>query len=304
MRRCNRTTTKTSGLNCQRQAGALHCRLDRGGILGDVTRALLHDALEPLRSDPSGSAVLLDIDGTIAPIVDFADDAIVPEATRQLLIAIARRYGLLACITGRRASDARAMVAIGTITYIGAHGAEVLPAGATEALLDPELGGWVSRIEAFRREADTVELRRRRVRIEDKGPIAAFHWRAASDPQAARAAIDALAEQAQAAGLEVQWGRKVMEVRPPVRIEKGAGVNALVSGRGLSSALYAGDDVTDLDAFRSLRELVQRGELERVLCVGVSSEEGPPELEQEADLLVDGTDGVRELLASLLTDLE
>ncbi len=167
--------------------------------------------------------MLLDIDGTLAPIVEHAADASVPETTRQLMISISRRYGLLACISGRRASEARAMVSIGTIAYLGSHGAELLRSGWTEAQLDPALAEWSPRVDEFRRESDTPELRRRRVRIEDKGPIIAYHWRGAADEQDARAAIDAIAQQAQADGLEVSWGRKVMEVRPPVRIDKGLG---------------------------------------------------------------------------------
>lgn len=269
-----------------------------------MTSALFNDALAPLRSDPTASAVLLDIDGTLAPIVEFAGDATVPEATRQLLIAISRRYRLVACISGRRASDARAMVAIGTITYIGSHGAELLAAGTTEAVLDPRLVDWVPRITEFRREADTMELRRRRIRIEDKGPILGFHWRGAPDEEAARAALDALAGQASAAGLEAHWGRKVMEIRPPVRIDKGAGISNLLTDRGLACAMYAGDDATDLDAFRTLRELAAAGTIGQALCVGVRSEDGPPEIPQDADVIVDGTDGIRALLAALLDDPE
>ena len=267
-----------------------------------VTSALFTESLAPLRADPSGSAVLLDIDGTLAPIVAHAADAHVPETTRQLMIAVSRRYRLLACISGRRASEARAMVSIGTIAYLGSHGAELLQSGWTEAQIDPALLQWAPRIDDFRRETDTPELRRRRVRIEDKGPIIAYHWRGAADEQDARAATDAIASQAREAGLEVHWGRKVMEVRPPVRIDKGLGVRTVLGDREYSAALYAGDDVTDLDAFRALRELVHDGVIEHAVCVGVRSEDGPPEIEEEADVLVDGTDGIRELLAALAAD--
>jgi trehalose 6-phosphate phosphatase len=267
-----------------------------------VTPALLHEALAPLRSSPADSAVLLDIDGTLSPIVEIAADASVPENTRKLLIAIARRFGLVACISGRRAADARAMVSIGAITYIGSHGAELLQAGWTESVLDPNVRRWADRIEAFRRAADTPELRRARVRIEDKGPIVAFHWRGAGDETAARSAVAELAERAQADGLEVHWGRKVMEARPPVRIDKGAGVRALLKRAGSRIALYAGDDVTDVDAFRALRDLRETGKLEHAVCVGVLSEDGPDEIQAEADITVEGTGGMRELLAALASD--
>jgi trehalose 6-phosphate phosphatase len=267
-----------------------------------VTSALLHEALAPLRSGPADSAVLLDIDGTLSPIVENAADASVPEPTRKLLIAIARRYGLVACVSGRRAADARAMVSIGSITYIGSHGAELLQSGWTESVLDPNVREWAARIEAFRRGADTPELRRARVRIEDKGPIVAFHWRGAADEEAAREAVDALGRDAEAAGLEVHWGRKVMEARPPVRIDKGAGVQALLKRAGSRLALYAGDDVTDLDAFRAVRHLRDTGELDHAVCVGVRSEDGPEEIPAEADVTVEGTAGMQELLAALVPD--
>ncbi len=247
---------------------------------------------------------MLDIDGTLAPIVDHAADAHVPESTRQLLIAVARIYGLVGCVSGRRASEARAMVSIGSINYVGSHGVELLRSGWTEAVLDPEVSDWVRRIHDFGREADTAEVRRVRVRLEDKGPIVAFHWRGAPDEEAARSAIDVIAEHAQAAGLRTHWGRKVLEVRPPVKIDKGAGIMRLLNevGPEIESALYVGDDTTDLDAFRTLGSLVQEGRLVRAVRVGVQSEEGPSEISAEADIVVDGPDGVRELLAALSSE--
>jgi trehalose 6-phosphate phosphatase len=269
-----------------------------------VSSALLSEALAPFRADPSRAAIMLDIDGTLAPIVNNAADAHVPESTRQLMIAVARTYGLVACVSGRRASEARAMVSIGSISYVGSHGIELLRSGWTEAVLDPAAADWVRRIHEFGREADTADVRRRRVRLEDKGPIVAFHWRGAPDEDAARAAIDAIAERAQAAGLRTHWGRKVLEVRPPIRIDKGAGVNRLLRevGPEIESALYVGDDTTDLDAFRALGELVQEGRLVRALRVGVESEEGPTQITAEADIVVDGPEGVRRLLTMLSGD--
>jgi trehalose 6-phosphate phosphatase len=267
-----------------------------------VTSALLSEALAPVRANPARAAILLDIDGTLAPIVQHAADARVSEGTRQLLIEIARRYGVVACVSGRRASEARAMVAIGTISYLGSHGAELLRAGWTESVLDPNVEDWVRRIQEFGREADTAEIRRLRVRFEDKGPIVAFHWRGAPDEEAARAAIDSIAARAEAAGLRTHWGRKVLEVRPPVRIDKGAGITSFLEQTEIDVALYVGDDATDLDAFRALARLAEDGQIERAIRVGVSSEEGPSDITDQADLVVDGPAGVQELLTMLIAD--
>jgi trehalose 6-phosphate phosphatase len=271
------------------------------GILDVVSpAATLVEALEPIRSDPSGAAVLLDIDGTLAPIVRHAADAHVPEATRTLLIEIANRYALVGCVSGRRATTARQIVAIGTIAYVGNHGGELLRPRATRAEVDPELVAWTARVRAFAQRVMTPELERLRVRGEDKDAIAAFHWRGAPDEHAAAAAVAEIAEHAQQEGFVVHWGRKVLEVRPPVALDKGLGITALLRGSPVTAALYVGDDSTDLDAFRGLRRLVESGRLSTALCAAVSSDEAPEELAREADLTVEGTTGVRELLEALL----
>jgi trehalose 6-phosphate phosphatase len=263
------------------------------------------EALEPLRVDPPRSAILLDIDGTLAPIVRHAADAHVPEATRTLLIEISRRYGLVGCVSGRRAATARQIVSIGSIAYVGNHGGELLRPGATRAELDPELSAWSDRIRAFAARAYTPEVHRARVRSEDKDAIAAFHWRGAPDEQVAAELVGAIAARAEDEGLVVHWGRKVLEVRPPVPLDKGLGVTALLQGAagpgaGVRAALYVGDDSTDIDAFRALQTLATDGTLECSVCVAVRSEETPPELLESADVTIDGQPGVRGLLEALL----
>jgi trehalose 6-phosphate phosphatase len=271
------------------------------GILDLVSpAATLVEALEPIRTDPAHAAVLLDIDGTLAPIVRHAADAHVPEATRSLLIEIARRYALVACVSGRRATTARQIVAIGTIAYVGNHGGELLRPGSTRPEVDPELAAWTARVREFAARVYTPELERIRVRSEDKEAIAAFHWRGAPDEPAAAVAVAEIARLAQEAGLAVHWGRKVLEVRPPVELDKGLGISTLLRGGEARSALYVGDDTTDLDAFRGLRSLVGSGALSNALCVAVGSDEAPPELAREADLTVEGPAGVRGLLEALL----
>jgi trehalose 6-phosphate phosphatase len=261
--------------------------------------APLGDLIEPLRADPGAGAVLLDVDGVLAPIVRHAEDAHVPERTRKALIVVARRYGLVACVSGRRAAAARRIVSLGSITYVGNHGAEVLRGGTTEIELDPEVAAWSQRIGEWARDSWNGGLDRLRVRAEDKDVIRAYHWRGAPDEAAAEAALRELATQATADGLVVHWGRKVLEVRPPLTIDKGRGVRRLLYEAGLRNALYVGDDRTDLDAFAGLRALVGEGSLERAVCVGVRSDETPPELEQGADALIDGPDAVRDLLTML-----
>jgi trehalose 6-phosphate phosphatase len=196
------------------------------------------------------------------------------------------------------------MVSIGTISYLGSHGTELLRAGWTESVLDPGIEDWVRRIKEFGREADTADLRRRRVRLEDKGAIVAFHWRGAPDEGAARAAIDALAAKAEAAGLRTHWGRKVLEVRPPVRMDKGVGIVKFLQNIDvdIDVAMYVGDDTTDVDAFHALAQLEADRRITHAIRVGVRSDEGPSQITEEADVVVDGTAGVQQLLTLLVAD--
>ncbi len=257
------------------------------------------EALQPLLADPARSALLCDIDGVLAPIVRRAEEARVSEQVSVLLGRLARRFGLVACVSGRSAADARRLVGVGGIAYAGSHGAELLEPGAKRPRINEDFKRWEGDVSGFAAEQDTPELRTLRVRIEDKGPIVAFHWRGVPDEDAARGRLEELAGDAERAGLAVHWARKVLEVRPPVEFDKGRAVRSLVEAASSRVAMFAGDDTTDLDAFDALRRLEEEGALDASVLVGVQSDEGPAAIVERADLVVDGVDGFARVLAAL-----
>jgi trehalose 6-phosphate phosphatase len=263
------------------------------------TAEMLAEGLRPLTEAPEGAAVLCDIDGTLAPIVRRAEDARVREEVSQLLGRLARRYRCVACVSGRSATEARRLVGVGGLSYVGSHGAEVLEPGAKRPKLMPAFASWEGRVKRFAAERDTPQLRLLRVRIEDKGPIAAFHWRGVPDEEVARTRLEGIAQEAEAAGLATHWGRKVLEIRPPVPVDKGRALRDLVQRCGARAALYGGDDATDLDAFDALEALAEEGTLDVAVKVGVRSDEGPAAIVDRADLVVDGVDGFVRVLAVL-----
>jgi trehalose 6-phosphate phosphatase len=263
----------------------------------------LTETLKPLTERPESAAVLCDIDGTLAPIVERAEEAAVPERTSRLLGRIARHYGVVACISGRGAAEARRIVGVGGVTYAGAHGAELLFPGQSQAELLPAFATWADRVRAFALAQDSAELRKRRIRIEDKRAIFAFHWRGAPDEDAARALVEKIAADAESAGFITHWGRKVLEVRPPVPINKGRAVRELMRRKPVRSAVFGGDDATDLDVYDTLAELRAEGALDHAVCVGVRSDEGPAAIVERADLVVDGTDGFVQVLEVLAAKL-
>jgi trehalose 6-phosphate phosphatase len=253
----------------------------------------------PLRDEPGAAAVLCDIDGTLAPIVADPGDAIVPEGTRRALRAVARRFGLVACVSGRRAVEARWLVGVDELTYAGNHGLEVLEPGAATATPDPALADRVRAARGFVLDLEADAVGQAGIRIEDKGPIQALHWRGAGDPEAAERRAREIAAAASAAGLEPRFGRKVLEIRPTAEVDKGTTVRRLLDGRRLKMALFAGDDRTDLDAFRALRSIVAEGDLRAAVCIGISSDEAPPELATAADAIVPGPEAFRDVLTAL-----
>jgi trehalose 6-phosphate phosphatase len=219
--------------------------------------------LARLTEAPEQAAILLDVDGTLSPIAARPEEATVPADTRSELSRLAKRYRLVACISGRTGEDARRLVQVEGVRYVGTHGLE----------LEPEAEGWRDRIHQFAESVDWP--------VEDKGLVVSFHYRQAEDEQAALEYLGEVADRARAAGLVPRFGRKVLELRPPVRADKGTAIRHLLAETGLSRALYAGDDTTDLDAFRALEGL------EVGLRVAVSSDEAPVELVRSADVVVD-----------------
>jgi trehalose 6-phosphate phosphatase len=272
-----------------------------GGSAQDdgVEEARLDELIAPLRENPDHSSILTDVDGTIAPIESEPGAAVVPEGTRRLLRALAERYALVGCLSGRRALDARRLVGLDELAYSGNHGYELLLPGDTEVRPDPSLDGHEQDAPRFVNALDRSELERAGLRIEDKGAIVALHWRGAPNEAQAESLTQEIASEAEWEGLVPHRGRKVLEIRPNVAINKGIAVAALIPARPIAHALYGGDDRTDVDAFAALRTLNEDGALESAVCIAVASQESPPEVSATADLTVPGPEGFVGVLEAL-----
>jgi trehalose 6-phosphate phosphatase len=231
--------------------------------------------LDRLAEAPDRAAIVLDVDGTLAPIVSRPEQASVPEETRRELERLAGRYALVACVSGRTGDDARRLVGVDGLRYVGSHGLE----------LSPDAARWSEEIHRFASSVDWP--------VEDKGLTVSFHYREAADEDAALEYLQEVAERARAAGLVPRFGRKVLELRPPVEADKGTAVTTLLEEANLRRALYAGDDTTDLDAFRALDEL------EVGVRIAVSSDEAPQELVRAANVVVSSPAELLTLLARL-----
>ena len=259
--------------------------------------------LEVLRLQPAG--LFTDIDGTISAIAATPSEAVVTSEARDALRRLAGRLSLVGAVTGRAADDGVAMVGIPDLLVVGNHGMEWLHRG----------NRWVHPAAEARRAALTSVLSEigesvtaagiaEGIVLEDKRLSASVHYRLAADPLAARDVILAAAEAAaERHGLKITEGRFVVELRPPMVINKGTAIAELVRERALNGVVYFGDDVTDVDAFVAIRTLRESGAV-AAESVAVLSAETHPSVSSMADVTVPGVTACIELLASLAEALQ
>jgi trehalose 6-phosphate phosphatase len=234
------------------------------------------DLIDRIAEAPESAAILLDVDGALAPIVPRPEDARVPPETQAELRRLNGRYALVACVSGRAGEDAARVVGLPELVYVGNHGLE----------LEPGADAWADKLHGFLQETAWPQT-------EDKHLSAALHYRNVDDEAAALRVLDTVAARAEGEGFRTRYGRKVLEILPPLDANKGTAVRRLLDEHGLRRALYAGDDTTDIDAFRALDDL------ELGVRVAVTSAEGPAELRAAADLVVESPRELLELLRRL-----
>jgi trehalose 6-phosphate phosphatase len=234
--------------------------------------------LERLAVEPGQAGLFLDFDGVLAPIVERPEDAVPPPETRAELERLVARYALVAVVSGRAGDDVRERLGVGGVVCVGSHGLE----------LEPQAERWRRTLAAFAAEAPWPQGA-----IETKGLAVAFHYRGQEDEAEAVRALDAIAESARDEGLVARYGRKILEVLPPVGSHKGTAVRRLLEEHGLQRALAAGDDTTDIDSFAALDGL------EVAVRVAIASAEAPSVLLDAADLVVSSTGEFLGLLRKL-----
>ena len=251
-----------------------------------------------LRRAPAG--LLSDIDGTISAIAPTPGDAFVAEGIKESLRRLTEQLALVAVVSGRAAETGRTMVGVDGLLYVGNHGMERLrdgvrtahpAAAASEAALGEALAEIGTALAASPLAAVAL--------VEHKGLTGTVHYRLAPNQAAALEILGPLvAGAAETHGLRVTPGRAILELRPPVHVDKGTAVADLVAEHGLRGAIFLGDDVTDVDAFRALRAARAAGEVETV-AIGVVGAETPAMVRSSVDATVTGVEGAAALLAAL-----
>jgi trehalose 6-phosphate phosphatase len=239
--------------------------------------------------------VVVDFDGTLAPIVEDPAAARPLSAAREVLGRLAARLGRVAIVSGRPAAFLHQAMPTAGLVLIGQYGLERWQDDRT--VPDPRALAFAEAVAAAAAEAEAA---RPELVVERKGAIAVtLHWRT----------VPALEEEALALGrrlaarhgLLLQPGRLALELRPPLPVDKGTATEHLVDG--FHAVLMAGDDHGDVAAFAALDRLVAGGRLGHRLRVGVRSSEAPPDLLEASDYQVDGPEGLVALLTRLADGL-
>ncbi|MCC3653252.1 MULTISPECIES: trehalose-phosphatase [Streptomyces] len=264
------------------------------------------DGLAALLERPERAVVALDFDGTLAPIVSDPEQARAHPGAVPALARLAPLLRSIAVITGRPADVAvrnggfSGVPGLEHLVVLGHYGAERWDAvSATVTAPEPHPG-----VAAVRAELPGVLDHNgawKGTWVEDKGRAVAVHTRRATDPQAAFEQLrEPLAALAERHGLIVEPGRMVLELRPP-GIDKGVALTEYVRESGAGAVLYAGDDLGDLAAYAAVDELRSDGVPGLLVCSAAAAGEGAEELAERADVVVDGPEGVVNLLDALAT---
>jgi trehalose 6-phosphate phosphatase len=238
---------------------------------------------------------VVDFDGSLAAIVDDPARARPLPAAGEALGRLAERVGLVAVVSGRPVDFLRDVLGEAGVVLVGQYGLERLEEG--RIVPAPEAAAYSEAVAAAARDAEAALPG---LVIERKGTIAVtLHWRV--EPALEAEALALGRRLAARHGLAAQPGRRALELRPPLPVDKGTATETLVAGR--HAALVAGDDEGDVAAFAALDRLVAGGHLGHGLRVAVRSPEAPAGLLDRADYQVDGPEGLAALLWRLVDSL-
>ncbi|MBI4301298.1 MAG: trehalose-phosphatase [Chloroflexi bacterium] len=245
---------------------------------------------ELLQQPPFG--LITDFDGTIAEITPAPDEAHITPLCQQSLALLAQRLSLVAVVSGRPAAQVRDLVGVETLVYVGLHGLELWSQGKVER--SPGAETYTHLIKAAHKELENL-LSIPGILFEDKRLTLSLHYRRCPDPKGARKSIlDALGRSTSARQLQMREGRQVVELLPPLPVNKGTALSSLVGKYSLRSALYLGDDLTDAEAFATLHRLPNP--LRQGIAVAIVGDETPPVVKEVADYTLNGVVDVERFL--------
>jgi len=262
--------------------------------IDDVLADVLYEALTNWKEHPEKSGIFSDLDGTLSKIAPTPAEAIVTPEMRKVLQDINKKYAVVGIVSGRDSTEARRMVALENLVYIGNHGLEWLEDGK-QFYYVPEAFNFFGLAGNLASELSDI-FNATGYFVERKKLGVAVHYRQVEDKEQAKARIEEVLKPMLAKyPLKQAEGRYVIELKPDLPVNKGDAVTVIALRAGIERAMYLGDDVTDIDAFQALRQLRDEGRLQTV-SIAIASDESAPAVMQEADYVVQSVDAAEALL--------
>ncbi len=254
--------------------------------------------LEKFKNDPS-TAIVTDIDGTISKIAPTPEEAVVTNSMRKEILKLNKKFQLVAVISGRTVLNAREMVGVEGLLYVGNHGLEYLK--DDNLSMYPEVEKYLPLIQKTVQKLKNGDLSHINGLIfEDKGICYSIHYRLSNDSENAREKIlNTLRNDPQCNKLKISEGRQLVELKPPVSCDKGTMLNNIIEKYNLQKIVYLGDDITDLDAFNKLKKLDKEGKIKGTSILVLSSEI-PSYIKKDSSFFVNGVDDVLKFFRWLL----
>ncbi len=256
------------------------------------------DDFERFRKDGK-TAVITDIDGTISKIVLDPDKAVITQIMKATLEKLVNKFQMVGVITGRNVKNAREMLDVEGLLYIGSHGLEYMK--DDEIYIEPEVEKYLPLVKKVAQNIQNEELCSiKNILFEEKGLCFTVHYRNCEDQEGTRRKIlDAINELEGLENFKITEGRKVVEIRPKIGYDKGTILEKLIFENAIEKVIYLGDDVTDVDAFKKIKEFKEEGKVNGEGIV-VISEEVPEYVKENASFYVNGVDEVQKFFNWLL----
>lgn len=257
--------------------------IDAGTRIEDVALR----CVAALRHTPAG--VFSDFDGTLSDIAPTPGGAKAHPGTEAALERVAELVDATGIITGRAVADVQTKLDVGNLLIVGNHGLEWFENGQHvdhEAGIAAEEGIAETLFETERRLAEQISTAH--MLWENKRLTASVHYRNVDDPvEVGMKLLPIITEEAAKRGLRVSSGKMLVELRPSAVVSKGTALEQVIRNRGLRSAIFFGDDVTDVDGFRALHRMREQEGVE-TLAIAIRSEDVHPEVIAESDIVLEG----------------
>ncbi len=266
---------------------------ETGEALHDAQYDVLYEALANWKEHPEKSGIFSDLDGTLSKIAPTPAEAVVTPEMRAVLQGIVDKYAVVGIVSGRDSTEARRILALDNVIYIGNHGLEWLEDG--KQFYAPEAFNFFGLAGNLAAELSVIFDKSGYI-VERKKLGVAVHYRQVEDKELAKGRIKEAVEPMVAKyPLKQSEGRYVIELKPDLPVNKGDAITVIALRTGIERAMYLGDDVTDIDAFQALGRLREQGRLQTV-SIAIASNESAPDVMHEADYVIQSVDAAEELL--------